>query len=124
MQTQTMLFRLASALAIGGLLMAPIGIVPARAQAEATPASDPPARVGRLAQMNGTVSFHTADETEWEGATLNYPVTSGNSFWTEPNSSADIEVGGTRIALGQTTEFDIDTLDDHTLAATEPQGTV
>ena len=44
--------------------------------------ADPPSRVGRLAQMNGTVSFHTSDETQWEAATLNYPITSGNSLWT------------------------------------------
>ncbi len=127
MHTQTTLFRLMSALAVGGLLVAPALPGAAWAQAEANPnatGGDPPSRVGRLAQTNGTVSFHAGDETDWQAATPNYPVTSGNSFWTEPSSSADIEIGATRIALNQSTEFDIDTLDDQTLSASEPQGTV
>jgi hypothetical protein len=68
------------------------------------------------------VSFHTADETQWSAATLNYPVTSGNSFWTEPNAGADIDVGATRLVMASQTELDITTLDDHTTAATEAQG--
>jgi hypothetical protein len=124
MRTQNIPFRLVSALAIAGLLLGPASIAPALAQAENPAAADPPARVGRLASITGTVSFHTADETEWQPATLNYPVTSGNSFWTEPGASAEIEVGATHLALGAGSEFDIDTLDDHTLAATAPQGTI
>ena len=51
-------------------------------------AVDPPARVGRLSYINGTVSFHTLDADEWEAAVVNYPVTEGLSFWTEPGSRA------------------------------------
>jgi hypothetical protein len=90
----------------------------ALAQAEPPPAAatgqtevDPPARVGRLAHISGTVSFHTGDMDHWEPATLNYPLTSGNNLWTEPSSSAAIEVGGTHVALAQSTQFDLDTLD-------------
>jgi len=57
------------------------------------------------------VSFHTGDMDHWEPATLNYPLTSGNNLWTEPSSSAAIEVGGTHVALAQSTQFDLDTLD-------------
>ncbi len=90
----------------------------------ATPAGDPPARVGRLASLSGTVSFHTADADHWDAATLNFPVTSGDAFWTEPQAAAAIEVGATHIALNEQTELDIDTLDDRALAATEPQGEI
>ncbi|MCW3477352.1 DUF6600 domain-containing protein, partial [Limobrevibacterium gyesilva] len=123
MRTQNTWFRLTAVLAIGGLLLGPGAAPAAFAQAEAPQAGgDPPARVGRLARIGGTVSFHAAGQTQWEPATLNFPVTSGNSFWTEPRSTAEIEVGPTHIALDQSTEFDIDTLDDHTLTATLPQG--
>src|SRR3546814_16186663 len=44
-----------------------------------TAAGDPPARVGRLAQMTGTVSFHTAEADQWSPASLNYPVKSGGA---------------------------------------------
>ena len=82
----------------------------------------PPGRVGRLARLTGTVSFHTADADHWSPATLNYPVTSGNAFWTEPGARADIQVTGNRIALASSTELDVVTLDDDALATSEPQG--
>jgi hypothetical protein len=92
--------------------------------AQTPDAADPPSRVGRTALLLGTVSFHTADQTEWGVAALNYPVTSGNAFWTQPSSAAQIDVGPTHLALDQATEFNIDTLDDHTLQATEAQGAI
>jgi hypothetical protein len=126
-RAQPILLRLTAAAAVSGLLIGP-GLAPiAQAQpappaGAAAPAVDPPSRVGRLAQLQGAVSFHTADEDHWEAATLNYPVTSGNAFWTEPAAAASIEVGASHIALDQATEFDIATLDDHALVATEGQG--
>ncbi len=74
--------------------------------------------------MSGTVSFHTADEDHWDAATLNYPVTSGDAFWTEPGASASIEISASRVDMASTTEFDVDQLDDHSLTATEAQGEV
>jgi hypothetical protein len=115
------LFRLATALALSG--MTATVLVPPAAMAQPAP-TDPPARVGRLARLAGTVSFHTADQPQWVPATLNYPVTSGDSFWTQPQSAAGIEIGATHLALDQQTEFDIDGLDTLQLTATEPQGAV
>jgi hypothetical protein len=102
------------------------GMQPVRAQSLANlplqNAGDPPGRVGRVARLSGTVSFHTADADRWEPATLNYPVTSGNAFWTQPGAAADIDLGGGRVRLDQGTEFTVDTLDDQTIAATVGQG--
>ena len=67
---------------------------------------DPPGLVGRLAEVSGSVSFHPADDNQWQAATLNYPVTSGNGFWTEPRSHAAIDVGAARIYLDSSTELD------------------
>jgi hypothetical protein len=86
------------------------------------PAVDPPGRVGRLARITGTVSFRTNDQTDWQPAALNYPVTSGQAYWTEPGAQADIEIAGTRLVLDQGSELDIETLDDHRLAASLVQG--
>jgi hypothetical protein len=88
----------------------------------ATPQATPPGRVGRLAKLSGTVSFHTADQDHWEAASLNYPVTSGNSFWTEPQARAAIEVAASRVVMDASTELDIGVLDDRSLTAAEPQG--
>ncbi len=101
--------------------------LPATGQAQdagSQSAGDPPSRVGRVAEMSGTVSFHTADETQWQAATLNYPVTSGNSFWTEPRSHAAVDVGPSRIYLDSSTELDIGTLNDQGFVASLPQGAV
>ena len=83
---------------------------------------DPPARVGRLAQISGTVSFHTSDQDQWGRASLNYPITSGNSFWTEPQANAALEVGANRLYLGGSTEFDLATLNEKSLVASMPRG--
>src|SRR5258708_27790091 len=89
----------------GSFLSVTLGFAPlGMALAQSQP-GDPPTRVGRLAEISGTVSFHTADATQWQQATLNYPVTSGNSFWTEPRSHAAIDVGATRIYLDSSTEL-------------------
>jgi len=121
------LFRLTAAAAISGLLIGPglaqtVQAQPVPPAGAATPAVDPPSRVGRLARLQGTVSFHAVDADQWEAATLNYPVTSGNAFWTEPGAAAEIEIGASQIAFDQASEFDIATLDDHALVATEGQG--
>jgi len=86
--------------------------------------ADPPARVGRLSYIGGTVSFHTPDQQQWSPAELNYPVTTGASFWTEPKAKAEIQVGGTEIRLDEATEADITELDDNGTQIAVPQGVV
>ena len=133
MRAQSNLFRLTSTVAIAALLSSPI--LPYAAWAQTTPpaadgasadqpAGDPPARVGRLALVTGAVSFHTSSDTDWSPASLNYPVAGGNSFWTEPGAEADLELGGSRIAMNAATEVDLNTLDDSGVRAALPQGEV
>jgi hypothetical protein len=86
--------------------------------------ADPPGRVGRLSYMEGTVSFHTADQDQWSPATLNYPVVAGESFWTEPQSRAELEVGSAAFRLDETTALDILALDDNTTQLRVDQGVV
>ncbi len=99
--------------------------VPALAQAEANgPQADPPSIAGQLTRLSGAVSFHTADETTWQPADPNYPITSGNALWTEPGAGASVVFGANRIAMDGATELDVNTLDQHRLVAAVPQGTV
>ncbi|MBV8653993.1 MAG: hypothetical protein JO255_21215, partial [Alphaproteobacteria bacterium] len=86
--------------------------------------ADPPGRVGRLSEMTGVVSFHSGDADQWSPAVPNEPVTSGDSFWTEPNARSEIRVGSTALHMDGSTELDIAVLDDHQLQATLPQGTI
>jgi hypothetical protein len=85
---------------------------------------DPPAIAGRLSQVTGAVSFHTASDHSWTAATLNYPVTAGEAFWTEPQASAGIEIGADQLVLDGGTELDVSTLDQQNFVLTAPQGAV
>jgi len=127
MRTQNRSFRLSAALAIGSLLFAQM-LPPAAAQPAppppATQQADPPTRVGRLARMTGTVSFHSKDETDWSPAVLNYPVTVGSSFWTQPGAQASIEISASRVVMAPQTELDVSNLTDTEFLGTVPQGEV
>src|SRR5262249_15120246 len=88
-------------------------------------AGDPPDRVGRVAEVSGSVSFHTADaNAQWAPASVNYPVTGGNAFWTEPRSHAAIDVGGSRLYMDSSTELDVANVDDRSFAASLAQGAI
>ncbi len=84
--------------------------------------ADPPARVGRIAGITGAVSFHNQGDTQWSPASVNYPVSTGNAFWTEPSAAAQLEVSDSRIALAGGSEFDIYTLDASGLQGVAVQG--
>ena len=84
--------------------------------------TDPPARVGRIARITGTFSFHNRGDIDWSQASANYPVSAGNAFWTEPGSTAELEISGSRIVLAATTEFEVATLDGNGLQAVAAQG--
>lgn len=103
-------------------LMAFAALAPAFAQVEDP--NDPPGRVGRLSHIEGTVSFRNAEEDQWVPATLNFPVTTGDSFWTEPNARAEIQIGSTDLRLDQQTAIDIARLDDATSQIQVDQGSV
>jgi hypothetical protein len=75
-------------------------------------ASDPPARVGRISYLEGTVSYHAADQGDWSPATLNYPVIAGQSYWTEPRSLLELQVGPAEFRLDEGTALDVLLLDD------------
>ncbi len=86
--------------------------------------ADPPLRAGRIAAIEGAVSFHAADQDQWVPATLNYPLTTGDALWTEPGARAEIEVGPVELWLDHATELDIDRLDDSATEIDVPQGAV
>src|ERR1044071_9141590 len=77
------------------------------------PASaDPPARIGRINYLNGSVSFQRGDIDEWVDASVNYPLTTGDHLWADDNSRAELHVGSTAIRLNNDTELSFLNLDD------------
>jgi hypothetical protein len=88
------------------------------------PPVDPPSRVGRLSYLHGWVSFHSFDADHWDPAQLNYPVTSGEAFWTEPDARARLDIGQAVLTTGGASEVDITLLDDQNFQVVIPQGGV
>jgi len=97
--------------------------VPPEDQA-AQPVADPPARVGRLTALQGTVSFEPASDTEWGAAEPNRPVTTGDRVWSDTAGRAEIEMGTAAVRVWRETELDVTRLDDNSLQLRIPQGTV
>ena len=73
---------------------------------------EPPARIGRLAFTDGTVSFHDDAQSGWTQAVVNTPLTTGDGIWTEPNARSEISLGGTRVRMEGATQLDMLALDD------------
>jgi hypothetical protein len=101
-------------------LIAPV--LPANAQDD-TSAAAPPARVGEIAAVNGTVNFNGAGSNgQWIAASPNYPLTTGDSVFTQPGGQATLALDASRITLAGNTELQVTSLDNNTLAATASQG--
>ncbi len=132
MRQNTRLFRLSASVALVTLLsnsmLSPAAVAQASPLAESETAlpdqnrGDPPSRVGRVAGIEGQVSYRTSGDTEWSAASLNYPVSSGYAAWTQPSATASLEVSACRIVLAGTTEFDVTSLDTSGLQAVAAQG--
>ncbi len=89
-----------------------------------TALADPPARVGRIAHVEGEVSFQAAPEGQWSDAVVNFPVTRGDAFWTGDQGRAEIQVGGLAARLDNESELDVVALRYGELRLALPQGSV
>lgn len=119
MMSQTRARRVSRLLAATSLTVGSVWLVPG---ARAQEASDPPWRVGRLARTGGSVSTHGAGATDWTAAVLNMPLSSGDAIWTQPSSTAEIQISDDAVVLADSTELDVATLDNQQFVATAPQG--
>jgi hypothetical protein len=135
MQNGSRLFRLglallaSTSLGVSGPIAALAQPAPPPGQAMGVPdaqtsGGDPPALAGRLTDLHGTVSYHPAGADQWSPASQNFPVTSGNAYWTEPQASATIEIGDDQIVMDGGTELDVTTLDQSKFVASSPQGAI
>ena len=85
---------------------------------------DPPFRVARLNFVEGQVSFQPGGETDWAWATVNRPMTAGDSLWTGDRSRAEMQIGSTAIRVGGQTSVSFLNLDDQTVQIQLNSGTV
>jgi hypothetical protein len=86
--------------------------------------ADPPSRVARLGYATGQVSFSPAGESDWDRATINRPLTSGDRLWTDRGARAEIQVGGALVRVDDVTAVSILNLDDRIAQLQLPQGTL
>ena len=86
--------------------------------------TDPPGRVARLSDAEGSVSLQPAGVRDWTAATLNRPLTTADRLWSDQNSRAELDVGAAVIRLGNNTGFTFLNLDDRTAQMQLATGTM
>src|SRR5437016_12706343 len=64
---------------------------------------DPPGRVARLSEIEGSVSLQPPGVQGWAAASVNRPLTTGDKLGTDQTSRAELEIGAAAIRLGATT---------------------
>ncbi len=87
-------------------------------------AEEPPARVGRVSVVEGTLAFHAKGETEWSAAPVNFPVAAGGSLRTDAKSRVEIRIGAQTIELSDDTAVDVIRLDHEVMQLGVPQGRI
>src|SRR5229473_472368 len=106
-----MISRRKSALALLlGLWIVSASIVPAIATADT---DDPPARVARLAYLEGAISFQPGGTDEWVAAPLNRPITTGDKIWSDRGSRAELQLDGSALRLSSNTAVSFLNLGDN-----------
>ena len=102
------------AVLLGALLLG--GSLGAAAQdAQYPDTDDPPARVARLAYVEGDVSLQPANETEWTDAVPNRPLTRGDALAADDRARAELQLGTATIHVDGNTTFTFTELDDDTV---------
>jgi hypothetical protein len=90
--------------------------------AQAMSAQDPPGRVARLNDGEGTVVYAPAGDNEWTEANYNRPLTHGDRLWTDKGSRAEIQVGSAAVRMDGQTHLEITGLDDQSAQLSLTQG--
>ncbi|MBX3635636.1 MAG: hypothetical protein KF683_09660 [Rubrivivax sp.] len=73
---------------------------------------DPPGRAGRIADLQGSVSWYDHEQGEWAEAQRNLPLTSGDRVSTAAGARAELSVGSTVLRLGGGSELEVLRMDD------------
>ena len=86
---------------------------------------DLPGRVGRLADLGGTVYVSPEDRADdWVEALRNHSVTSGDNLWVAGDGRAEIDYGGGQFRLAGNTNVHVARLDERMLALFVAHGSV
>ena len=94
-------------------------ILPLRADSD-----DPPSRVARLSFLKGDVSFEPSGESQWNQASINYPLTSGDRIYTNNAGQAEFETGNVALRLSGNTDVSVTNLNDQLIQLGLAEGVV
>ncbi|HET9741621.1 MAG TPA: DUF6600 domain-containing protein [Terriglobales bacterium] len=86
--------------------------------------ADPPSRVARLSYMSGQVSMQPGGVNDWVAASVNRPFTTGDRLWTDKDSRAELQTGGTSLRLNSETSLTFSNVSDGTVQMELDQGTL
>ena len=86
--------------------------------------ADPPSRVARLSDTEGSVSYQVSGDSNWVTADPNRPLTTNDNLWADKDSRAEVHIGSTAIRLSSETGISILNLDDRTAQIQLAQGTI
>ncbi|MCC7255952.1 MAG: FecR domain-containing protein, partial [Dokdonella sp.] len=75
-------------------------------------AVDPPSRVARLSYLGGEVSFQPAGDKDWVQASLNRPLVTGDSLYTDRNARTELQMGGAAVRLDDRSSINVLNLND------------
>lgn len=73
---------------------------------------DPPSRVGRLAYVEGAVSFQPAGTDDWVAPPINRPMTTGDQLWSDRGGRAELQLDGSSLRLSANTAVSLLNLSD------------
>lgn len=85
---------------------------------------DPPAIVGRLSGLAGSVSIQPAGVNQWSAATYNYPLTTGDRLYSDNDGRAEVEMGQTVARIWHDTDLSVTNLSDQITQLGLSQGTL
>ena len=96
--------------------LAALTLAAAALLASAAAWADPPGRVGRVAETQGTVWMFDAEQAEWVAARRNRPVTTGDRLSVERGARAELQIGSATLRLDGGSELEINELGDRRVA--------
>jgi hypothetical protein len=91
---------------------------------EGSSSENPPALVGRISYLKGTVSFLRAGLDQWSDAALNFPVTIGDRIYTGKGARAEVDAGHIIVRLSDNTDVTMTNLNEQVMQAGLGQGTL
>jgi hypothetical protein len=95
-----------------GLMTVSIGLAALPAVAQDQDGNDPPARVARIGDLDGTVSLMTAGAQQWSDAPANYPMISGDRIYTDQGARVEVQAGSTQVRMWGGTDLTLTNLTD------------